>query len=437
MPNKNSLAYRSLVLASSNVLLQLMAFAFRVVLSRLAGAEGMGVNALVMQAYSVMYALCISGMNVAVTTLSARYYVTGGIAGVRKLVRLATGAFLAMIIAFSIPLFSFRDAIAEHLLGDIRTSMALWLIPICITLTGFENVFKSSYFGMGGVKRAAASELIEQGIRYTLVILLLYYTKTEDNSRKAFLMVLGMTLSELFSVGFLGISFYRKCRKELSRISFDNVTLKRYSDIALPSTLTALSATLLSSASTVIFPLRLIVAGYTESHAVAALGVVSGMLEPMLALPTAFVAAMCTVLLPSVSCCSELGDMQGVRRKMKKAFAVSGLLSVAVIVIVVYAPEIANALFAQDVPVLLAILLGIKTVINFCLLVTVAVLNGIYQHKRVLLYSVIGELVQLVLIWYLTAIPSLNIFGYVTAMIVGDMMRLVLNSMRLRKMTAD
>ena len=85
----------------------------------------MGVNALVMQAYSVMYALCISGMNVAVTTLSARYYVTGGIAGVRKLVRLATGAFLAMIIAFSIPLFSFRDAIAEHLLGDIRTSMAL------------------------------------------------------------------------------------------------------------------------------------------------------------------------------------------------------------------------------------------------------------------------------------------------------------------------
>lgn len=122
---------------------------------------------------------------------------------------------------------------------------------------------------------------------------------------------------------------------------------------------------------------------------------------------------------------------------MKKAFAVSGLLSVAVIVIVVYAPEIANALFAQDVPVLLAILLGIKTVINFCLLVTVAVLNGIYQHKRVLLYSVIGELVQLVLIWYLTAIPSLNIFGYVTAMIVGDMMRLVLNSMRLRKMTAD
>lgn len=84
MPNKNSLAYRSLVLASSNVLLQLMAFAFRVVLSRLAGAEGMGVNALVMQAYSVMYALCISGMNVAVTTLSARYYVTGGIAGVRN-----------------------------------------------------------------------------------------------------------------------------------------------------------------------------------------------------------------------------------------------------------------------------------------------------------------------------------------------------------------
>ncbi|MDO4568390.1 MAG: MATE family efflux transporter [Clostridia bacterium] len=437
MSKRDSLVYRSLILASSNVLLQLMAFAFRVVLSRLAGAEGMGVNALAMQAYSVLYALCISGMNVAVTTLSARYYAKSGVAGVRKLVRLATCVFLALLAAFTVPLLSFRDSVAQHLLGDLRTSAALWLIPICIMLTGFENVLKSSYYGMGGVKKAAVSELIEQCIRYCLVIMLLYFANTPDNGEKAFLMVLGMTLSEVFSVTFLGVSFRRKCNSELSHISRDAVSLRKYADIALPSTLTALSATVLSSASTVVFPLRLVVAGFSESDAIAALGIISGMLEPMLALPMAFVAAMSTVLLPSISGCSAAGDMRGVRRKTKKALLVSGALAVAVAAIVAFAPQLSRLLFAQDAPLLLAALLGAKTVVNFFLLVTTSVLNGIYEHKKVLAYSVISEALQLALIWYLTAVPQLNVFGYVAALIVGDALRLTLNGMRVHRMTRD
>lgn len=137
--NRESLAYRSAVLAASNILLQLMGFAYRIVLSRLAGAEGMGVHALSMQVYSVLYSVCISGAAVAVTTLSARLYIKSGIHSVQRLMRFAATVFLIVLAVMTCPVLMLREGIAVTLLGDGRASMALWLIPLCIMLTGLEK----------------------------------------------------------------------------------------------------------------------------------------------------------------------------------------------------------------------------------------------------------------------------------------------------------
>lgn len=212
--NRESLAYRSAVLAASNILLQLMGFAYRIVLSRLAGAEGMGVHALSMQVYSVLYSVCISGAAVAVTTLSARLYIKSGIHSVQRLMRFAATVFLIVLAVMTCPVLMLREGIAVTLLGDGRASMALWLIPLCIMLTGLENVMKSALLGMGKVRRTAVSELVEQGIRFTLVILLLSNLSNGDYEFTAFLIVVGMTLSEIFSVSFLGISFLRFLKRK-------------------------------------------------------------------------------------------------------------------------------------------------------------------------------------------------------------------------------
>ncbi len=426
--NRESLAYRSAVLAASNILLQIMGFAYRIALSRLAGAEGMGVHALSMQVYSVLYSVCISGAAVAVTTLSARLYIKSGIHSVQRLMRFAATVFLIILAVMTCPVLMLREGIAVTLLGDGRASMALWLIPLCIMLTGLENVMKSALLGMGKVRRTAVSELVEQGIRFTLVILLLSNLSNGDYEYIAFLIVVGMTLSEIFSVSFLGISFFRFLKKEgkLSR-PYASPIAKRFFDIALPSAMTSICATLLSSASTVIFPARLMVAGFSNSEAVSMLGVISGMAEPLMSLPMAFVGAMCTVLMPSISGRSEIGDINGVRRKSNKAIRVAALFSLATALMIPFASVLCEALFKQRITLLLAVMLGVKTVIGYFLVVTISILNGIYEHKRVLLNSIIGELLQLGLIWMLTAVPELNIYGYLAGMVVGDGLRLILN----------
>ena len=131
--------------------------------------------------------------------------------------------------------------------------------------------------------------------------------------------------------------------------------------------------------------------------------------------------------MPSISGRSELGDINGVRRKSKKAIRVAAIFSLVTAFMIPFAPTLCQALFKQRIDLLLAVMLGIKTVIGYFLVVTISVLNGIYEHKRVLLNSIIGELLQLSLIWMLTAVPELNIYGYLTGMVVGDGLRLILN----------
>ena len=59
---KGTILYAAGVLACGNVLLQVLGFVYRVVLSRFAGAEGLGVYRLVNSVYLVLPAGCLSGV---------------------------------------------------------------------------------------------------------------------------------------------------------------------------------------------------------------------------------------------------------------------------------------------------------------------------------------------------------------------------------------
>ena len=92
---------------------------------------------------------------------------------IESAVRFALCVLMSLLLPLALGVLALREQIAADVLCDTRTADALWLIPICILLTGVENVMKSALFGMNRVKIASLSEFIEQTIRYSLVILLL------------------------------------------------------------------------------------------------------------------------------------------------------------------------------------------------------------------------------------------------------------------------
>lgn len=418
---------RVLILTSSNLMLQLLGFVYRMMLSRLAGSEALGLQSLVMQVYSLTVSICISGLNVAVMTLAAR--LEGNAAGIRKLTRAALLLFLFLFACAALPIFAFRAGIAERLIGDAETKTSIVLVLICIFMTGLENILKSVHFGSGIVHRPAISELIEQSIRYLLVFLLLKFVSNGTDHGIAALIILGMLGSEFFSVSFLAVSFKKSFPNNSAKQGQSGgETIRELVRILIPAGLTSVAGTVFASAASLMLPSRLMLAGYTRTQALSSIGILANVAVPLVFLPTAFASALSNVALPCVSAAFSNGDIGGVKRLARGSIGAAALAFLVFdLPLLPFFGKLAAVLFGSVPTLLCFLLLSLKAGVIYMQVAASAALNGMMKQKGVLFLAIFGEVSQLLLIYTLSALPALHIYGYLAAMAAGEGARLILS----------
>ena len=285
--DRTSMLYGTLILTGTSIVSQFLGFVYRILLSRLIGAEVMGLYQLIMPVFSVIMALTAVGLTVAVSNLSSQYHARGNRAAIAQVLRRCLAVFLLLFAAVAAVVVLLYDPISVYLLGDARTQLGLLLLLPCILLTGVENLHKHFFYGTGNIRPPAAVELCEQFIRTGAVLGLLVVT--------------GMILCELFSA----VTLLLLARRHLNRAGgltgapLEHRQLnRRIASIAVPIGLTSLLGNLMGSATSVLIPQRLVHAGAEVSEAMSAFGVLCGMTLPMLCLPTAFIGALGLVLVP-------------------------------------------------------------------------------------------------------------------------------------------
>lgn len=72
--DRTSMLYGTLILTGTSIVSQFLGFVYRILLSRLIGAEVMGLYQLIMPVFSVIMALTAVGLTVAVSNLSSQYH---------------------------------------------------------------------------------------------------------------------------------------------------------------------------------------------------------------------------------------------------------------------------------------------------------------------------------------------------------------------------
>ncbi|MFA9380118.1 MAG: oligosaccharide flippase family protein, partial [Acetanaerobacterium sp.] len=198
--HKDSVFYAAAMFTFSSVGLQLMSFIYRIAMSRFIGAEGMGVFGLVMPVYAVVQSFTLSGLVLAVTRRSAKYEALGRISAVRATLRQSMAVYVVLFAAAALPVLLLNQSIAERVLGDARTRIALLILLPCMLLTGFENLLKAHFQGTRFILPPIVSELSEQFIRIIAVVTLLYLFRGASAGVSASLIVTGMIISEVSSV---------------------------------------------------------------------------------------------------------------------------------------------------------------------------------------------------------------------------------------------
>lgn len=190
---KKSALQSAMVLTASSIGLQLLGFAYRIFISRVTGAEGMGVFQLVMPVYAVMLSITLTGLSTAITKISSGQNALGDVAGMRELIRLSLKILFILFLVVTVPTVLFSGWISEKVLGDGETQLALLIMLPCLLLTGIENIFKSWFYGVKNVNPPALSDQLEQIVRIAAVMALLLWFMPKTPALAAALIVAGAT----------------------------------------------------------------------------------------------------------------------------------------------------------------------------------------------------------------------------------------------------
>lgn len=407
----------ALFLTILGILSQGLGFLYRVALSRILGAEVMGLYQLLMPVYSVLVSLTAVGVTAATAHLTALFLAKNQQSAVVATLRWAVILFLCSFVPVSAVVLLFSDGISVYLLGDARTQLGLLFLIPCTLLTGFENIFKHYFYGSGQVKPPAFTELLEQFVRSFAVLglLLLFPTWPE---RQVALIVVGMVICEVFSASCL-ILLYQKQKRTWGKLKGEvppNL-VRQLGGIAVPVGTSALLGTCLGAANATLIPRLLVEGGLDRSVALSSFGVLCGMTLPMLGLPTVLLGALNLVLIPRQARSLALGRWDDIRRRTHKALlSVSLTMLPAMGLLSVIGEDVGVLLFSESQVGEYLVPLAFASAFSSYQSTLFALLNGIGKQSVTAILSLFAGGTQLLFTLFL--VPRWGLEGFVTGLVI-------------------
>ncbi|MCC8122293.1 MAG: oligosaccharide flippase family protein [Oscillospiraceae bacterium] len=428
---RSSILYGTMLLTCTNIFSQLLGFFYRIVLSRLIGAEVMGLYQLVMPVYSVVMSIVSVGLTMAVSNLASEYQALDNWVAARQVLGRCLCILVTLFLPIAVIVVIFYDPISVSFLGDARTQLGLILLLPCILLTGVENLCKHFFYGTGNVRPPAFIELAEQVVRIVAVLGLLLVFLPQNPEKTVGLIVTGMIVSEIFSACTLVTLFRRRMaapRYQSGRLIPRGQLYRRIAGIALPVGGTALLGNLMGTVNAVLIPKQLVYAGADVSEAMSAFGVLCGMTLPMLFLPTAFIGAINLVLVPKFAESAALGQKELITNRVCKAMlATSVLILPAMAFMIVLGPTIGEALF-QDARVGAFIApLAVGVVFSCYQSILGGVLNGVGRQQVAAVNALLSGALQLACTFFLMRLPGVGLRGYVIGFVASSILGALLN----------
>lgn len=410
----------TVLLTAVGLFSQGMGLLYRIALSRLLGAEGMGLYQLLMPLYSVLLSLSAVGLTAAVSTLTAHLHARGDEGAVRTLLRRALGLFLLAAVPLGAAVICLSDPISVYLLGDARTRLGLVLLAPCVLLTGVENLHKHCFYGLEQVGAPALSETLEQLIRTGAVLGLLLLLRPRTLEGRVGAVAAGMTVCEMCSAALLTLLLRRRWRHTAGPRQ-SGPGYPQLLRIALPVGLTALLGNLLSAANAVLIPAGLTAGGMAAEQAMSAFGVLCGMTMPMLAVPTAAVGALCLTLVPSLARRAALGDLPSAGRLLDRALGASSvLLAPAMALLAVLGPVIGRAIYREGSAGAWMPALAAGTLLGCWQSILSGALNALGQPRRAAFAALAADALQLA--FTALTVRRWGLGGYVAGFVLSSLL---------------
>ncbi len=372
-----------------------LGFLYRIFLSHTIGAEGIGLYQVALSVFALILTLTCSGTPITVSRLMTKYSAENQPERVKKIITAGLSFTLLLVVPVCVIVFAVSGKLG-FLFADERCIKIFRVLLPGLIFTSIYSVLRGVFWGNKDFLPYSIIELLEEICMIVAgIILVSLSTSVEQGAFGAGLAVL---ISYVFSFTLATIVFF--VRKH--RLSNPKTEFKPLLQSALPITAMRSASTLAVSLVSVILPMRLIVAGLSESAAMTAFGSAMGQAIPILFIPTTLIGSFTLVLVPEISENFYKNRQYYLKRDVEKALKFTTYLTCLFIpVFFVCGKEIGLLVFNNtecgEYLTASAFLMLFMSLSN----ITTSMLNSMGLENKTLIYYVVGSGFMLLSIWFL------------------------------------
>lgn len=419
--SKKTFIKGAFILTLAGIVTRILGFFFKIFLSRIIGAEGVGLYQLVMPVCAICYAIGISGFEVAVSRLTAVYYSRKNPLTAYNLTLLAGAVSLSVCIFCCIFIRSNAGFIAKYFFHNMDCVPLIRVVVLSIPFSCIHCIVSGYYIGQERTAFPALSQLSEQIIRIASVYFIIKITGRSDAYTGALSLVIGETGAAVISITCI-IFARRKKKKADEEKYFSKKYFKEITSTALPvcGNRTALHG--IQCIESTLIPFMLMQCGYTSSEALSFFGIITGMALPIILFPATLTNSISLMLLPSVS--KIKNNPEKIRESSVSALIFSLIFGFVCIIFFETAGAELGALCFKEEQVRIYIRI-MAWLCPFMFISTTykSILNALGLSSKVFANNMLSEAVCII---FILVIPKLGIKAYMFGLLLNHIINALL-----------
>ncbi len=414
------------ILGIAGLICKVVGVLYRIPLANLIGSEGIGVYQQVFPSYNLLLTISSAGIPVAISRMVASRLALGQVRSTNRIFRIALPILTALGALSTVLMLLFSPQLARAT-GTPESVLGFRLIAPSVLLVCVISAFRGYMQGQRRMVPTAVSQLIEQVGKVGLALPLAYsFMLRGGYAMGAAGALLGTSIAEAAALLYMAADYLFLRPQLVKAVSAD---LERPADwrrlsrelvfSAVPITIGACIVPLAGTVDSFML-VRLMQAYLPAEEALSHYGIYSGLVIPLINVPTALAMAMASNLVPSISSKRASGDREGIRRDSTAGLRLAMVIGLPSSVgMSLLAEPVLFLLFGggQYTPGQLRLggqLLSVSalTIAVFTLVqASSGILQGLYK-QRIPMYTLLAGVAVKILINYAAVrLPGVNIFG--------------------------
>ena len=434
---EQNLMTSTLILTATSFLTRTMGMISSVFLSQMLGTEGIGIYELVMSIYMTAVVFASAGLCASVSRLVAEALGQRQSTNIAHIMRVTFTFGTCSSLLVTLALIIGAPVFVQYFIHDQSATTGLRLLALSIPFMTCSSCFKGYFYATKKTIYPASADILEQLTKVGLLITLVNLYAPKGISYAYGAIGIGLTIGEITSWSYLLALFILDRRhnqpKEDSSFTSRHLFHKLLS-ILLPIASISYIGHIFLSIENILIPVGLRKFSGTLSSSMSALGVLKGMVFPILFFPSAFLTAFSTTLIPEVAKANVLGNKKRVAYTTNRVLQLTFILSILVVsIFLTYGNELGFVIYkSAEIGPLLRLL---SLIIPFIYTEVIAdgILKGLDQQVSCLKYSLLDAATRIIFIYFF--LPIKGIHALMLIMMMSSILTSTLNFNKLIETT--